>query len=256
MAQPFRLITIKVSHYCEKVRWALDRLGFDYVEEAHPPLFSALASKLRGGGRTVPVLLTGDRVLKDSTEILHYLDERAGSPGTLYPADIRKQVEDLEEQFDKDLGPAARRLVYYHILDRKDLTLPVLLSGTGAAEQRLFRMVFPQVRELMRKGLKINAEGAERSIRKLEAVFAGASELLKDGRRYLTGDRLTAADITFASLAAPVLRPDNHGSGIRLMSTPPEDLARVIEPYRQSPAGQFALRLYREERGAMRGKIA
>lgn len=28
-----RLIAIALSHYCEKVRWALDYLGIDYVEE-------------------------------------------------------------------------------------------------------------------------------------------------------------------------------------------------------------------------------
>ncbi len=30
-----RLLTIPISHYCEKARWALDRAGLDYVEERH-----------------------------------------------------------------------------------------------------------------------------------------------------------------------------------------------------------------------------
>ena len=30
-----RLVTIPISHYCEKARWALDRAGLDYREERH-----------------------------------------------------------------------------------------------------------------------------------------------------------------------------------------------------------------------------
>ena len=28
-----RLVTIPISHFCEKARWALDRAGVDYVEQ-------------------------------------------------------------------------------------------------------------------------------------------------------------------------------------------------------------------------------
>jgi glutathione S-transferase len=30
-----RLITIPISHYCEKARWALERAGIAYREERH-----------------------------------------------------------------------------------------------------------------------------------------------------------------------------------------------------------------------------
>ena len=33
------LITIPISHYCEKARWALDRARQPYVEVRHLPLF-------------------------------------------------------------------------------------------------------------------------------------------------------------------------------------------------------------------------
>jgi glutathione S-transferase len=37
IAAPARLITIAVSHYCEKTRWALTRLQIPFVEERHMP---------------------------------------------------------------------------------------------------------------------------------------------------------------------------------------------------------------------------
>ena len=41
-----RLITIPISHYCEKGRWALDRAGVQYTEVPHLQGFHVAASKL------------------------------------------------------------------------------------------------------------------------------------------------------------------------------------------------------------------
>jgi glutathione S-transferase len=35
MSALLRLITIPISHYCEKARWALERAGLPYREERH-----------------------------------------------------------------------------------------------------------------------------------------------------------------------------------------------------------------------------
>jgi glutathione S-transferase len=63
------------------------------------------------------------------------------------------------------------------------------------------------------------------------------------------GDRFTAADLTFASLAAPIVVPEGHpamrpGS---LDALAPEHRA-LIEWVRATPAGAHVTRLYREER--------
>ena len=99
-----RLITIWNSHYCDKARWALDRLGVPYVEEAHAPLFHVVPVKLSGGQRSTPVLVIDGQVLPDSTDILRWLDAHADRPGTLLgstPEEAR-EVLDLEDRFDED----------------------------------------------------------------------------------------------------------------------------------------------------------
>ena len=64
-----RLITIPISHYCEKVRWALDLLKIPYIEERHVPAFHLLATR-KYGGSSVPILVAKSGNFTDSTDIL------------------------------------------------------------------------------------------------------------------------------------------------------------------------------------------
>ena len=65
-----RLITIPISHYCERARWALDRSSVPYEESQHLQFFASLHAKRAGGRRTVPVLSCEDgTVLNDSGTI-------------------------------------------------------------------------------------------------------------------------------------------------------------------------------------------
>ena len=46
-----RLVTIPISHYCEKARWALERAALDYREERHVQGVHQFASRRAGGSR-------------------------------------------------------------------------------------------------------------------------------------------------------------------------------------------------------------
>jgi glutathione S-transferase len=250
MSAPYRLITIPPSHYCEKARWSLEKSGVAYREEGHPPLFHRLATKLAGGGRSTPVLVAGDRVLPDSTDILQFIDVEAAENWRPYPADsqLRVESEELEEVFDTRLGPHTRRIAYYYLLQHNDLFLTSVLAGVGGVERSLFRAFAPLVKKLMRAGMRIDEEGAERSLGYVRGVFESVGELLADGRQYLVGRKFGAADLTFAALAAPVLLPRGYGSPLPSLGEVPADMLSRIEEFRSLPAGEFALRIYRDHR--------
>jgi glutathione S-transferase len=241
-----RLITIPFSHYCEKARWALERCGIAYDEDGHLPLFHYLPNRLAGAGRTVPVLVDGKTVITDSTDIVAWADARR--PGTLIPVGAaRSEALALEDDFDRHLGPATRRWAYFHLLPRTDLD-HVLTRGVPRWEALALRAARPFAVGLLRRGLKIDRAGVERSRAKIEATFAEVGARLADGRRYLVGDRFTVADLTFASLASPVLVPREQPFGL---STPDEFSAPArsqIEAWRASIAGAFALRIYADHR--------
>lgn len=246
----YRLVTIPVSHYCEKARWALDRLGLAYTEDGHLPFGHFRATLGLSPKRSVPVLVRGHEVWPDSTDILQHLDTRAPVGLRLYPeaAALRKEVETLEDLFDEKLGPAVRRWAYFHLLPHRTLAERVVGTGAPAIERRAMRLLFPLARQVLRRALNITPETAEKSRVRMVALFDEVSARLQDGRRFLVGDRFTAADLTFASLAAVALLPPEAPVLRMDLTDLPASMRPDVERLRATPAGQFALRMYAEQR--------
>lgn len=245
---PPTLVTIRFSHFCEKARWGLTRAGVVYAEDYHSPLFHMGAVRRAGGKRTTPVLVLPARVLSDSTDILKYCDSVGGA---LYPTEpaLRKEVEDWEDLFDETLGPAVRRLLYFQLFQvPSHFVTDLFRSAAPANEQKWIGASTPLVRFLMKKGLKINAAAAERSRVKIEELLARVEPLLADGRRFLTGDRFTAADLTFASLFGPLVGPPEYGAPLPGFHQLPAPFAALRDASIARPAGQYTLRMFREFR--------
>ncbi|MEC4819542.1 MAG: glutathione S-transferase family protein [Scytonema sp. PMC 1069.18] len=245
--KPLRLITISISHYCEKVRWALARLEIPYIEEPHMPPFHRFATG-RVGGKLTPVLITENGALTDSTDILHYLDEIAPANAKLYPTnpDLRRQVDELEDLFDEQLGPTTRRWGYFHTIHDSKLMQSRWCIGVPFFERILFPVVFPTVRPIVQRSMDITPESAAEAYETIKSIFEKVGELLSDGRSYLVGNSFSAADITFAALAAPTVMPPEHPMNRGSLQQLPTKMISDIRAFRQTPAGAYALRLYQE----------
>lgn len=100
----------------------------------------------------------------------------------------------------------------------------------------------------IRKGFGITPEGAQRSIDRVCAIFSEVDKLLRNGRLYLVGGRFTAADLTFAALASPVLLPELGIAAYPKIQDVPAPMRERIEQLRDTDAGRFALRMYAQER--------
>jgi len=245
---PATFITIPLSHFCEKARWALDRCEFPYREEPHAPLFHLLVVRRKSDG-AVPVLVDGTKRLSDSTDILKHADAFRGGD-VLYPLDptLRSEVEALEDRFDTGLGLHARRWAYGHLLTDPKLVSEVWSRGISRLQAALVPVVAPLVRRLVRSGYRISPEGTERSLMQVRQCFQEVGERLRSGRRFLAGERFTAGDLTFAALAAPLLFPPECRAAHPALEAVPPPMREEVLRLRDTPAGKFGLRLFAEER--------
>ena len=243
-----RLVTIPISHYCEKARWALERAGIKYREERHVQGIHRIAARRAGGGATVPVLVTPDGVLSESDEILAWIDERTPAEHRLFPDDAaeRADVERLCRRFDEGLGPTGRRLMYVHMLANPNSCCP---STTRASRPgRVARFASDgrspcagSAKAHMRPGIETEDEAAV--WRELDFV----AELLAD-RKHLCGERFGAADLTFAALLAAVVVPPVYGVPLPQPDVLPAQTAALVERAREHPAGRYALALFARRR--------
>jgi glutathione S-transferase len=274
LAIPARLITIPVSHYCEKTRWALTKLGIPFVEECHMPPFHRFATRRIGkrsssdsmpeternmspinrfvvrqvGGQTVPVLVTETAILRSSDEILSYVDAIAPDELKLYPSDSqqRQQVDELVDVFDCVLAPAVRLWAYSYIMGQAHLVQPLWCQNVPWFERLLFPVVFPWMRATVFQMYSISDDSIIAARESIEQIFERVGNLLADGRLYLVGDRFSAADLAFATLAAAVVVPSGYGVKLPELGELPDRMANSIQQFRETLAGKFVFRLYQE----------
>ena len=241
-----RLVTIPISHYCEKARWALGRAGIDYREERHVQGIHRIASKRAGGHGTTPVLVTPEGSLGESEQILRWVDDRLPAECRLFPEDEGElgEVLALCRRLDGDLGPRGRRLMYVNMLQERELMLRFNNAGVPRWEDRAMRLAFPVAarwagKELgIRPGIEVDDEAA------VWREFDFVAGLLSDGRAHLCGERFTAADLTFGALSASVIVPPVYGTPLPQPEILPPHIAELVNRAREHPAGRYALSLY------------
>jgi glutathione S-transferase len=244
------LVTIPISHYCEKARWALDRSGVSYTEHAHVQFVHRFAARRAGGGTTVPVLVCDAGVLAESAEILDYANAQAADDRRIYPEDAAAaaEVRELERDYDDRLGPHGRRWMYHLLRRRSDLASRYGTAGVPTFERVMLPVLYSSVYAWIDRHLEITPETAQESLGEVRATFDEVGERLADGRPYLCGERFTAADLTFSALAAPVLMPPGYGVELPQPDEIPAAAADVVHEMRAHPAGRHALAMFREER--------
>jgi glutathione S-transferase len=244
-----KLITIPYSHFCEKARWGLDRARLPYVEKGYAPVLHLLAVMPRGS-RSSPVLVDRGRVVRGSSAILRLCDAHGHAAVPLYPEDsaTRHEVEKLVARYDIELGPATRLWLYSWALDDHEQLMRLISVGLSPGQRWRLRRMLPAVARTLRRVLGVGPGTHARSALRVDEELALVSERLSDGRPYLAGGRFTAADLTFAALAAPVLMPPTYGGGAITPPSEPPGLAGEIARWRETPAGRHVMAIYRDLR--------
>lgn len=206
------------SHYCEKVRLALEYKGLPWraVEVdaftrrqmrdlglqqryAFPTIVDEARINAKSGRPTV---------LADSSPILRYLDEHYADGPRLFPGDSARQREIYHQliEFDTELAIPARRLGYTQLI----LECPQHLVGLFLGEKtRAYRL--PIIRQVVAHGLgmllckRFEFHSSESSglYEALEAWLLQLARRLQ-GQEFVVGDAFSAADLALAAQLRPL----------------------------------------------------
>ncbi|MDO6822409.1 glutathione S-transferase family protein [Marinobacter sp. 1_MG-2023] len=207
-----RLYQFAISHYCEKVRWALDYKNLSYeTTNLLPGQHIKTMQKLtKGGGASVPVLEHDGEIIQGSSNILDYLDRTfPDKPLTPIEEPARAQALAWEKRMDEEAGPAVRCYSYHHFLQRPKVVVPLLAAGTPFYNRILLSLAFSRVNEVMRKWMKINEKTAEESREVLESLLTELAEAYSQ-QPFLAGDSFSRADLAAAALFAPLFQPEAY----------------------------------------------
>jgi glutathione S-transferase len=199
---------LKVSHYNEKARWALDYKHVPHVRHAADPgRHRAIALRLTGA-RTFPVLVLDGEAIGDSTQIIRALERRYPEP-PLYPAEpeARRRALQIEDFFDEELGPHLRLLVISRMLPSPKLILGAFLPDLGTGRRFAARAIFPLHRRQVIAAFGIDRASVELAWSKVRAAGECFREEIQPNG-YLVGDGFTVADLTVAALVAPAIAPE------------------------------------------------
>lgn len=239
---------LPISHFNEKVRWALDWKRVPHVREALGPAYLPRALWATGQPR-LPILFLDGRAIADSTRILAALEDRFPDP-PLVPADPearrRALALALEDFLDEELGPPLRTAILGPVFARDPAAaMGIVMTGMAVPAAGLLRVAAPAFRAYYRHRHAIN-DATIAASRGHVATALDRIERELGGREYLVGDRFTVADLTAAALLSVIVLPPE-------MQYPPAPIPAEMAEYGAAlaarPAIAWAREMYRRHRG-------
>ncbi|KAL2918401.1 hypothetical protein HK105_201801 [Polyrhizophydium stewartii] len=276
----YKLYTVPWDSHCEMVRWVLDLHGANYEEFDMPwglHLWGTLGTSdpmPKPQQTAVPVLVNQkNETFRTPTAIIMYMYSQAFSGRVrLYS---KTEALDLQQELDGAFADAAKLVFLRTMLSSPTLAAKYLRDNVHLNTWRsVNEFLWPLLRITMwryfglgsRKRIHDSWQTINDTFRKIETLLASThastaghkslSALAASPNAFLTGTTLSAADISFASHAALVLFPnpdDGFGEKMGLLlpgtNALPAEVAKRVKELRDSPAGQFAARMYRKERG-------
>jgi glutathione S-transferase len=239
---------LEISHYNEKVRWALDYKGVAHVRRAVMPALQELTARRLRAGRTVPILEINGRAIGDSTKIIEAIERRWPEP-PLYPADPeqRSRALDLEEYFDEQCGHDLRRVLFNDNLAEPEKFL-AMLYGADHPRIGLLKTLSPALCQVVKRRFRIRPETVEQSREMVRAAFDKIeAEVGPSG--YLVGESFTVADLTAAAILSPLVIPPEFP----YIKLHPDDRTAQSRRFRDSlkdrPGFKWAEDMYARHRG-------
>jgi glutathione S-transferase len=205
---------LPISHFSEKARWALDWKQIPHRRRIMPPGLHPFGGMLLSRGQvfTMPVLVTEEGPVADSTAILAWLEEEFPDAPPLYPSDPaeRERALALEDWFDENVGPHARRWGFNTLLTEPEAVRQFAIKQTEWSRIDVPPVAFAPVAKVflrMRYATGNEASATASRQKLLDGLDRLEAELDAGSGEFLVGERFTVADLTAAALLYPLVLP-------------------------------------------------
>lgn len=232
-----------LSMHPEMVRWALDHKGLGYRPRHLLPGPHVLQLLPRFGQKTVPVLRDGQRVLRQSMEILADLEQRHPHPALL-PTDAGQLEASwrVARRFADEIAPQVRLAAFHEMLPHAAWMARSWSQPFPPLVRAAYVAGFPLlVRPVMRADMGITAANAQAARAETAAALDWVAEQVRD-RDYLVGDRFGLADIVAAASLFPVVLPAEYP--VSLPQPYPRGVRRWLARWRGHPGTAWVQRIY------------
>ncbi len=223
-----------ISHYCEKVRWALAHKKIQHKTINLLPGFHIKTILKIAKNSSVPLIKDGELVIQDSAQIISYFDDKFHD-NQLTPSDdeLKKQAMQWEKYVDTELGDHVRRVCYHILLDHPDIVIPFFTHNGPWYGALLLKIGFKKLQYKMRHYMKINQDSAAHSQQQMALAIDKIDQHLQQ-RDYLVGEQFSRADLAAASLLAPLCQP--AGYGLNWPKKTPAPLQEIADKYQEKLA--------------------
>lgn len=241
-----RLYQFPLSLYCEKTRWNLDCKQLAYRKVDLMPGPHAFTAWRLAGQRALPVLRDGRQSIGDSTRIALYLEQHYPQH-PLLPADTaaRQEMLALEDFFD-EIGVHVRRCVWSLAVDSPQVS-EIFFREYAGLTRWSGELGKTLLRQMIRRTFDVYPADVEASWQRVYASMATLEARLPEhGDAYLVGPRFSLADLTAATMLAPLIGPDE--SPWADPHVPVAATAGQRLEVRATRAGQWVQEIYRRHR--------
>lgn len=201
------------SHYCEKIRWALDYKKLPWKKVNINAFTKKELIPLSTLKRPLVPFIYDDRThsaIGESTSILRYLEETYSESPPLFPSDPEKKeaVYKCLIELDSKLGIIARRVGYTQIILEK----PTILSRLFLSDKYKGFLDLPLIRNIssaflgmmLIKRFRFELNETLHLYEELEHYLLQIADKLKNNP-FLLNNSFSAADITLAVYLRPLL---------------------------------------------------
>jgi len=246
---------------CDEIaRWVLDLNDTLYKDEPHAPhIYKKIVDKLTADKNNSgsPVLIKTDGLIYTTNSVLQYFEQHTVPAKKLLPDDPakRKEVLELYNLFTNEFQDNVNKYVFSQLLAHPAIARRLFTKGVPITEKLNYSINFSSISEALSKELHLEESKPGDSPAFIRKVFEQVNDLLADGRKYLAGPALSMADIAFASVAAPLILPEEFGGVVAKIQQLPDEYRNFVIELRKTQAGQFVLDLYQEDRPQKRSQF-